>query len=689
MEIRPDSALHSVIVYASGALCRRRITVDLPQGATPLPVRIVGLPLTLAPESLRARVLSGPPGIGVQDVRHEVDVELASPEQLPQLQRELSAAERALQAARARRDRLAARIEATAGLRAVPPAPRRGDPPPQAPIGALLALASFVDSRLAELQQRLAVLEDELDGAEHTVALARRRLTEASQALPIGTARTTSAAVLTLSRSSSQEGGPAELELEYAVTGATWAPTYQLHLRGMAGGAPVGSLTMRACVAQRTGEDWDGVRLMLSTAHPGRRTERPELRSLRIGRRQEEPSVSATRETPTGIGELFHGYDAWVRTEPGAQPVVGNRAPDERLAVPAPQPVAVSAPAPGAGGATPPHDRARKARERALPLPPMASQEPQMPGRPPSPRPVGYGSAASVVAEPTGPGTTPCQEAVIRDYAGLVLASPSAPPGERGTLVPSGQDVKGAAAERRRQVMEIARLDLPTHSVPVRQSAGSFDYRYDTAAAVDVPADGAWHTVPIAEFPVDFASEYVCVPAADPRVYAAVQLTNTGDNALLAGAAEVTVDGEYLMTVALPVLAPGQRRRIGIGVAEGVQVARRVRSSESSAGLRGGTIVVGQRVEIELANRLERPVTVEVRERVPVSDEKDIRIEDAPSTPPWTVVPPEQDEDGLVGVRGRRLWRIPLEARSTTVLTGGHDLRMPAGKAVVGGNRRG
>jgi hypothetical protein len=241
--------------------------------------------------------------------------------------------------------------------------------------------------------------------------------------------------------------------------------------------------------------------------------------------------------------------------------------------------------------------------------------------------------------------------------------------------------------------MEIAGLGLPAHSVPVRRSAGSFDYRYDTAAPVDVPADGAWHTVPVREFAVGITSEYVCVPAADPRVYAAVHLANTGDSALLAGAAEVTVDGEYLMTVGLPVLAPGQRRRVGIGVAESIQVARRVRTGESSAGLRGGTTVVEQRVEIELANRLDRPVTVEVRERVPVSDDKDIRIEDSPSTPPWTVVPSEQggegDGDEDAGLRGRRLWRVRLEPRATTVLTGGHDLRIPAGKAVVGGNRRG
>ena len=41
-----------------------------------------------------------------------------------------------------------------------------------------------------------------------------------------------------------------------------------------------------------------------------------------------------------------------------------------------------------------------------------------------------------------------------------------------------------------------------------------------------------------------------------------------------------------------------------------IQVARRVQTKESTAGLRGGTTVVEQGIEIDLANRLGRPVTV-------------------------------------------------------------------------------
>jgi hypothetical protein len=236
----------------------------------------------------------------------------------------------------------------------------------------------------------------------------------------------------------------------------------------------------------------------------------------------------------------------------------------------------------------------------------------------------------------------------------------------------------------------VARLERPSHAVDVRRSAGSFHHRYDTAAPVDVAADGSWHTVPVCEVPVETVPEYVCVPSVDQTVYGTVLLTNASRHALLAGPADVTVDGDFVLTAPLPTLAPGERRRVGIGAVESVRVARRTHLRESAAGLRGGTTVLGHTVEVELANRLAHRITVEVRERVPVSTDKDVRIEEHRAEPPWTAPgEPLDDQDGGDGhVRGARIWRVELEPGRTTVLRGGYEVRIPAGKALVGGNRR-
>ncbi|MEZ0090513.1 DUF4139 domain-containing protein [Streptacidiphilus sp. EB129] len=750
-----SSVLHSVVVYASGALCTRRARVRL--GARPdrrIRLRLDGLPLTMDARSLRARIDGGPAGSRVVDVRREVAADISEPADLAPLQRALDAAEEAADAARAVQSALAEQVERVAGVRAVPPPTRRGDPHRLAPAEALLTLAEFVDSRLDALHGRLISAGDARTEADQRVEIARRRLREASGALPTQTVRTTSSVLVTLdlgaehltgpepspgpqplpgpepspeAGSAAEPGVELELELEYGVPGATWAPVYDLRLTGIHGDAPGATLAMRAVIAQRTGEDWRGVRLGLSTADLRRRTDAPELRSLRIGRRQAEQPAPAHREPPSGLPELFAGYDAFLGAQPVPRTVAAARAHQEwQLLGGAPEVAGASASADieasadagagtvrsagvarrasraaGPGSAQPVPSAPQPAAYASAPVPSGYGAAPGAPGA--APFAVGgaaRGVARGAVAEdmvpqalmaaappPSGPPPRQFQQLAEppRDFNDLAVTGADGTRGERGRLLPASAGLDAVTVEYVRRAESVAGLALPEHCSPVRFSAGSFDYRYDTAAPVDVPADGGWHTVPVQAFPVTLAPEHVCVPSADPRVYAAVRVGNTSGHALLAGPAEVSLDGDYLMTTQLPTLAPGQSRRVGIGVVEGIQVARNTQMRETTAGLRNGTLVLEHRVEVELANRLGHPVTVEVRERVPVSDDKDARVDEQAATPPWTAVPPEQD---VTHRRGMRVWLVTLEPRATTRLSGGFDIRIPAAKALSDGNRR-
>ncbi|MFH0245540.1 DUF4139 domain-containing protein [Streptomyces sp. HK10] len=685
-----ESVLESVVVHTVGAVCLRRARCALPPGLPAAPdtavrVRVEGLPIALDDHSLRGRVVSGPSGLRVTDAR---PVRAAAPRhdrELPALRLELEEAENRLDRLRERHDRLTAEIGRVAELRAVPPQPRRGDPPRWAPVESLLALANFVDGRLALLHERLRAVEAELSGAEHDVGVLVHRLETASSALPAGRAGESAAAVLTLERAGDgaphsgggEEQGPAEaeLEVEYHVPGATWSPVYQLRLDGT-DYASGGTLVLRACVAQRTGEDWTGVRLGLSTADLLRPADVPRLRSLRIGRRQEEPAARGWREPPPGLDELFAGYDAAVPPGPPPGPAPARPGGMPPAASAAPPLLAGAAPAPGAAAEA---DTSRTRREAGRGFAaygaPAAASAPLAPAAP----------GAASVPQPPGPA-----EGML-DYAGLTLAGPDEP-GRRGRLRPAPEGRGTAVAEHRRRAESVARLARPSHAVGVRWSAGSFHHRYDTAAPVDVAADGAWHTVPVREIPVETVPEYVCVPSVDPTVYGTVLLTNASRHPLPAGPADVVVDGGFVLTAPLPTLAPGERRRVGIGAVESVKAARRTRLRESAAGLRGGTTVLDHTVEVELANRLGHRITVEVRERVPVSTDKEVRIEERPAEPPWTAPGgPLDDPDGGDGrhVRGARIWRVELEPGRTTALRGGYEVRIPAGKALVGGDRRG
>ncbi|HLL53462.1 MAG TPA: mucoidy inhibitor MuiA family protein, partial [Myxococcaceae bacterium] len=275
-----DSVLDAVTVYAEGAICRRRAKVSVQKGEA-WQLRLPGLPLSLVEGTLRASVVSGPAELRVRDVRPGFDVLLPEEADLPEEGKALERAEDQVRQLELERNRVGREITDVAALKPVLPDREKGGPPREAVLEAGLALAGFVDDRLKELYLRQQQLTEALEEANAQVALHRRRLQSGSSAVRRERARLTRTAVVTLSVPGGS--GEAELSLEYLVPGATWSPTYDLRLdRAMEKGA----LMMRANVAQRTGEDWSGVKLSLSTAKLDRRIEVPELSSLRIGKSQ-------------------------------------------------------------------------------------------------------------------------------------------------------------------------------------------------------------------------------------------------------------------------------------------------------------------------------------------------------------------------------------------------------------------
>ncbi|CAM5276827.1 DUF4139 domain-containing protein [Streptomyces narbonensis] len=699
---RWGSALDSVVVYAQGALC-----VRLARGTVPADgrVRVTGLPRSLDPGSLRARV-RGTAGVRVTEARVEVEAEPLGTGTTDAARREVERLRDAYEAAMGRRDRQLNRIGEVQALRPVAPARKREDPHRRAPVDAWLELADFVDDRLTAQHARLAELEEALRVAEHELTVAADRLDRASTDAPPAHVETSVCAVLTLDVTGAGDDGAdpdierdVEVEVEYGVPGAVWVPTYRLRHRQ---GDDTGRLVLRASVAQRTGEDWTGVRVALATADLRRRTDLPRLRSIRVGRRQDAPAPSGWREPPAGLADLFSGYDA-----AGPRPAVAGSGGWGAVALggapgsaptPPPPPPAPSMPSMpsmpqaygGAPGALPapggPPRGASAERQRSVgdsftgaPAP-LARMAPPAPSAPGAPAPAPAGAAPTPPPAPVnGP---PRPSGAELDYASLVLSGPEEQGARRGRLFPDAP-LDPVAAEYRRRAETVAALPLPGHARRPRESAGSFDHRFDAAARADIPSDGTWHTVTVGEIPVGLRTEYLCVPSVEPTVYATLVLDNSTRQALLAGPVEVTVDDDFLLTAALPTLAPGGVRRVGLGPAEGIRVTRRTNVHESTAGLRNNTTVLDHRVHVELANGLARPVTVEVHERVPVTSDSDVRIEERAD---WTA--PGADTGADRHAPGTRLWRVDLPAGATTALDGGYEIRIPTGKALVGGNRR-
>ena len=99
-----------------------------------------------------------------------------------------------------------------------------------------------------------------------------------------------------------------DVKIRYLVTDATWSPSYSVNVNSLYSS---GSLKMNAMVAQNSGEDWKGINISLSTAKPYKFSKLPELKSLFIGRRQQDAARSSFRPAPADTEGLFYDFDVF------------------------------------------------------------------------------------------------------------------------------------------------------------------------------------------------------------------------------------------------------------------------------------------------------------------------------------------------------------------------------------------
>src|SRR5262249_56374261 len=102
------------------------------------------------------------------------------------------------------------------------------------------------------------------------------------------------------------------------------------------------------------------------------------------------------------------------------------------------------------------------------------------------------------------------------------------------------------------------------------------------------------------------------VPREAARVFKEAELANPFAAPLLAGPVDVYVEGSLLLTTGMPLVDRGGTLGLGLGAEDRLRVARNVRSDEASAGLLGGSVVIGSDVTLDLSSALSVPVPLQL-----------------------------------------------------------------------------
>ena len=348
----------------------------------------------------------------------------------------------------------------------------------------------------------------------------------------------------------------ADFVVRYQVPSANWVPLYDARLQtGSKTAAAKLDLARRAAITQRSGENWDGVTLQLSTARPSEGSSAPDI------------------GTQT------------VDFEPELKP----------MAAPAPAPVA-----------------------KALRRPANIAED-----------------MDSAVAESDALG------------AGAPMATVAAEP------------------------QTIAETQAALTTAP-------FEATFAVPGKVSVTGNGDPKRVVLVTDTLEPELSSRTVPKVDTNAYLYAKLKGAKGTPLLPGRVYLFRDGTFAGTSNLPLLQPGADHDLGFGVDDQLKVRYAVlEEKRGESGLISTSHTDSRNFRVTLKNLHERPIQVRVLDRVPVSQNQEIKVEYTGRTTPTKTDFEEK--------RGVLNFEAKLEPDEEKVLEYGYKISWPAAKSIIYG----
>jgi uncharacterized protein (TIGR02231 family) len=195
---------------------------------------------------------------------------------------------------------------------------------------------------------------------------------------------------------------------------------------------------------------------------------------------------------------------------------------------------------------------------------------------------------------------------------------------------------------------------------------------YKIPGRITLDSDGEPRIYPVAhdEVPVELTARVI--PSASRSAYLEALFTYGGEVPIQGGALQLYRDGAFVGAAAMQALLPGAAARIPFGADERIRVV--VRDEAKDSGDKG--VISKQHTDehkqrFEVTNYHAIPIDIEIIDRVPVAQNKDVKVEILKgATGPTT-----SDLDGKAGIM---LWRIAAQPQQTATVRHYYAVRYPA-----------
>jgi hypothetical protein len=373
-----------------------------------------------------------------------------------------------------------------------------------------------------------------------------------------------------------KENATIPFEITYLVKKAGWYPTYNIRVKDIVN--PL-SIEMNANVYQTSGENWNSVKLVLSTGNPNENNTKPEIKSWYL----------------YYVDANLANYRQYLLGSDGA--ILMGRITDDNGMPLASATVQVKG---TANATTTDANGVYKIKSSGVNQNLLVSY-------------VGFNSyefaaTGNFVNVSLQPASQNLNEVVVEGYGSSNDLAGAIP----------GVQIRGKSSfkERKQVPLQVVTTYQPT----------TMQYEIDEIATIS--NDGKMNTLSINETAVAAFYEYYTAPKLEEAAYLTAKITNWQELNLLPGETNLFFEGTYLGKSYLDPVSSADTLLLSLGVDKGIVVKRTLMKEFSTKKLLGGNRTDSRQFEITVRNNKTVPVNIIVEDQLPVSTQKEIEVND-------------------------------------------------------------
>lgn len=196
---------------------------------------------------------------------------------------------------------------------------------------------------------------------------------------------------------------------------------------------------------------------------------------------------------------------------------------------------------------------------------------------------------------------------------------------------------------------------------------------FDIDLPYTVPSDGQEHLVAVKRYETPAAYEYFAAPKADNDAFLLAKIAAWQELNLLPGKTNIFYEGTYIGQAFIDTRNVQDTMSLSLGRDKKIVVKRERDRTLRSVKMIGTNVKEEYAYNITIRNTRKEPVSVTLQDQLPVSNDKDIVIEDV-----------DQGGASLEETTGLLKWAITLSGNETKTVKFGYTVKYPKGKTLKG-----